>query len=320
MPPARSSSANPSSARTPTSTTFRGEGAWSENGDGVEGSAWLAELERRGGRLDGTAWYRRQASGFGLKQQNQGEQGIEKYGAELSWQATRADRTTLQAWRELNLASGARRNVGEFGLQHDTGRLDLRAGLRHAQDDIPGRPDAISDQLNAGGDARFFRGRLSLKADHYQSIGDRNDNADYPTRTLLGADWRVMRNLDLILAQEFTNGPSVDTRATRVGLAATPWKGGELATSLGRRNSEEGTRLFANLGLHQAWRLSERWFLDAGLDHSRTLGTPDSVRVNPGVPPASSGVADFVSASIGAARHGDEWQWNGRVEYFNTGG
>ena len=86
-------------------TTVRGEGAWSEDGDGREGSAWLAELERRGGRLDGTAWYRRQAPGFGLAQQNQGEQGIEKYGGDLSWHATRADRATLLAFRELNLSS-----------------------------------------------------------------------------------------------------------------------------------------------------------------------------------------------------------------------
>ena len=82
-----------------------------------------------------------------------------------------------------------------------------------------------------------------------------------------------------------------------------PWSGGELATSLSRRGTEEGTRLFANLGLHQAWRLSERWFLDAGIDHSRTLGTRDSIKVNPATPYASSGVADFVSASLGVARH-----------------
>ena len=301
-------------------TTVRGEGAWSENGDGRQGSAWLAQLERHGGRLDGTAWFRRQAAGFGLAQQNQSEQGIEKYGADLSWHATRADRATLQAWRELNLSSGSRRDVGAVGIQHDAGRLNLRAGLRHAEDDIPGRPEAISDQLTAGGDVRFFRGRLSLKADHHQSIGDRGANVDYPTRTLLGADWRVMRNLSLIVAQEFTNGPSVDTRATRVGLTSEPWSGGEVATSLSRRGTEEGSRLFANLGLHQKWRLSDRWFMDAGLDHSRTIGTPESLRVNPAASPASSGVADFVSASVGAARHGDKWQWNGRAEYFNSRG
>lgn len=301
-------------------TTVRGEGAWSEDGDGRDGSAWLAELERRGGRLDGTAWFRRQAPGFGLAQQNQSEQGIEKYGADLSWHATRADRATLQAWRELNLSSGARRRVGEAGVQHDAGQLDLRAGFRHAEDQIPGQADAVSDQLTAGGDVRFLRGRLGFKADHHQSIDDHNDNVDYPTRTLLGADWRVLRNLSLVATQEFTNGPTADTRATRVGLTSEPWSGAELATSLSRRGTEEGTRLFANLGLHQTWRLSDRWFLDAGLDHSRTLGTRDSIRVNPAAPYASSGVADFVSASLGAARHGNEWQWNGRAEYFNSGG
>lgn len=300
-------------------TTVRGEGAWSEDGDGREGSAWLAELERRGGRLDGTAWYRRQAPGFGLAQQNQGEQGIEKYGADLSWHATRADRATLLAFRELNLSSGARRQVGEAGIQHDAGQLDLRAGLRHAEDQIPGQGDAVSDQLTAGGDVRFLRGRLGFKADHHQSIGGHNDNVDYPTRTLLGADWRVLRHLSLVVAQEFTNGPTGDTRASRVGLTSEPWSGGELATSISRRGTEKGTRLFANLGLHQTWRLSDRWFLDAGLDHSRTVGTRDSLRVNPAVPYASSGVADFVSASLGAARHGNEWQWNGRAEYFNSG-
>jgi hypothetical protein len=300
-------------------TTVRGEGAWSEDGDGREGNAWLAEIERRGGALDGTAWYRRQAAGFGLDQQNRGEQGLEKYGADVTWHASRNDRARAQAFRQFNLVSGGRRDVGEFGLVHDAGTLDLRAGARHAVDHLTGRPDAISNQVTAGGDWRVWNGRLSLKAEHAQSIGGRNDNADYPTRTLLGADWRVTRAVSLVASQEFTNGPAVDTRSARVGLAARPWSGGELTSSLGRRTGESGERLFANLGMHQAWRVSERWFLDAGLDHSKTLGTVDSIRVNPDVPPASGGPPDLLAVSFGAARHGESWQWNGRVEYLDAG-
>ncbi|HEX7879122.1 MAG TPA: DUF11 domain-containing protein [Candidatus Eisenbacteria bacterium] len=301
-------------------TTLRGEGAWSEDGDGREGNAWLAEIERRGSRVDGMAWYRRQDTGFGLDQQNRGEQGIEKYGADVTWHATRADRARAQAFRQFNLASGARRDVGELALVHDAARIDLRAGIRHAVDRFAERADAVSDQLTAGGDWRVWNGRLSLKADHAQSIGGRNNNVDYPTRTLLGLDWRMVRQVSLVASQEFTNGPTVDTRSARVGLVARPWTGGELATSIGRRTGESGERLFANLGLHQTWRVSERWFLDAGLDQSKTIGSYDSVRVNPGVPPASGGTADLLAVSLGAARHGDAWQWNGRVEYLDAPG
>jgi uncharacterized repeat protein (TIGR01451 family) len=301
-------------------TTFRGEVAWSEDGDGREGNAWLAEIERRDGALDGSAWYRRQAPGFGLEQQNRSEQGTEKFGADATWHVTRSDRARAQAYRQFNLAGGARRDVGELGWLHDAGTLDLRAGVRHAEDRLPGREAAVSDQLTTGGDWRVWDGRLSLKAEHHQSLGERNDSVDYPTRTLLGLDWRFVRPVSLVASQEFTNGPTVDTRQARVGLVARPWSGGEMSTSLGRVAGESGERLFANLGLRQSWRVSERWFLDAGLDQSKTLGDADSVSVNPAVPPASGGGPDMVAVSLGVARHGKAWQWNGRAEYLDARG
>lgn len=77
--------------------------------------------------------------------------------------------------------------------------------------------------------------------------------------------------------------------------------------------NEYGPRLTANLGLLQAWRLGERWFLDTAVDHSRTVGTPDSLKVFPQVPPASGGT-DFTAVSLGTSYYGGRWQWNARVE------
>jgi len=44
-----------------------------------------------------------------------------------------------------------------------------------------------------------------------------------------------------------------------------------------RQYSENGARVFANLGLNQTWQLNKKWSLDGGLDHSRTVKDDGSV-------------------------------------------
>ena len=143
-------------------------------------------------------------------------------------------------------------------------------------------------------------------------------NTDYPTRTLLGADYRLTRSLSLFAEHEFTDGDNIKTQNTRVGLSATPWTGATVNTSLGHELDENGNRVYANVGLNQRWVLNERWSVDANIDSSKTL-KDTGVPFNLNVPPASGSAGDdFSAVSAGVNYRRDSWRWNARVEQRNS--
>jgi hypothetical protein len=100
---------------------------------------------------------------------------------------------------------------------------------------------------------------------------------------------------------------------TRVGLKSSPWSGGQLSSSLEQQNSENGTRVFSVTGLQQAWQISKKWSLDAGLDRSSTIKQPGNTPFNTNVPPVA-GSTDFTAISGGASYKEEKWSWTGRLE------
>jgi nucleoid-associated protein YgaU len=81
-----------------------------------------------------------------------------------------------------------------------------------------------------------------------------------------------------------------------------------------RRTSENGTRTFANLGLTQTLRVTDKWSVDAGLDHSSTVKDPGNTSINVNVPPASGGPVDFTAVSLGTTYREEKWSWTSRLE------
>lgn len=60
---------------------------------------------------------------------------------------------------------------------------------------------------------------------------------------------------------------------TRIGLMSSPWSGGQLSFSLEQQSSENVTRVFSVTGLQQAWQISKKWSIDAGLDRRAVTST-----------------------------------------------
>jgi uncharacterized repeat protein (TIGR01451 family) len=299
-------------------TEIRAEAAATDReslGTSTEGSAYLIEASHTSDRFEGTVYLREQEAEFGLGQQNGSETGTRKMGLEAAYRIDSDWTVTGQGYRQDNLNTDDRRDVTEVEVAYGSGRYELSAGLRHAEDRFADGTASRSDQLGVGAGWRSGDQRLALTLDHDQSIGD-NDNADFPTRTSLGADYRLSESASLFASQEFTRGDAGDTSGTRLGMKANPWRGGEATTSAGREFDENGSRLFANLGLNQTWRVDDRWSVDAGFEASSTLDTP-ARRANGNVPPASGG-GDFTAVSLGAGYQGDEWSWNTRVEGRNS--
>jgi hypothetical protein len=282
---------------------------------GVEGTAYLGEYRHRCGGGDYRFYLRQLEERFGLGQQNTGEVGTRKLGLDAMHRLNDLFYLDGLAYRSRNLATNAVRDVGEARLNFSTDRLALRGGFRHAGDEFDDGTTNRSDQLTLGATLNLFRSSLRLRLDHHQSLVGYNANSDYPTRTVMGGDYDLGRSVTAFAEHEITSGDRANTRASRLGLKATPWTGARFNSSLKRRFDEAGMRVFANLGLRQTWCFHDRWCVDASIDHSRMVRNADNPVFDEDIPPASGSEDDFVAISTGLLYREPAWSANSRLEW-----
>jgi hypothetical protein len=295
----------------------RAEAAVTRNDDADtrrDGHALLAQVSKQTDKLDGKVYYREQSEDFGLGQQNGSETATRKFGADAAWRLNDLWRLSGELYRQQNLATDARRDLGEGRVDYHRPDYDLYTGLRLAEDRLGDDEALRSDQWLLGASRRFLDNRLNARISREQSLGGNNESADFPTRTTIGADYRVTDPVTLFAEHEIAQGESETSQSSRLGVKATPWSGGQVGTSIGREFAESGSRLFANLGLNQTWRLNAHWSLDGGLERTQTFDRTDTASVNPNVPAASGAEEDFTSISAGAGYRAEAWSWTGRVE------
>jgi uncharacterized repeat protein (TIGR01451 family) len=298
-------------------TTLKGEYATSKvNGifNDRQGDAWLAELSHQGSALNTRAYYREQEPGFGLGQQPASEGGMRKTGIDSSYQMTPQVTISGAVARQTNLTTGDEGDLAEGNIAYKDKTFNLSTGLRQAIDHVGSgdRNESIQALFGAGWQANS---RLAFHLNREQSLGSSDGAADYPTRTILGADYRLTEAVTLFGEQEWTKGASEESEGSRLGLKTTPWSGAQANSSVEQQINEAGTRVFANLGLKQTWQLSKHFSLDAGLDRSQTLHHPGNIRVNPAASPASGSDSDYTAVSVGANWMEEKWSWFNRAEY-----
>lgn len=283
-----------------------------------KGSAYLAELQHRSEKLEGRAYVREQETGFGLGQQNGSETGTRKAGGDVLYRIGKTWTAGAEAYRQNNLATGAQRDVAELRGKYATGQFDILAGLRHAEDRFVNDDVFRSEQIFAG--LRYqATEKMSVRLTHDQSVGS-NENADFPTRTVLGTDYKLNEASTLYADQEWTNGGAIDTRTSRVGIKATPWTGGQLGSTVEQQATENGVRLFSTTGLRQTWQVSKAWSIDGGVDRSVTMrrtgaaNSPQTYTFNANTPAASGASEDFTALSAGVGYRRESWSWTARAE------
>jgi uncharacterized repeat protein (TIGR01451 family) len=225
-------------------TELKGEFVVTDTDMNGRHEAYLAEIKNTAGRLGGRAYVRQNEVGFGLGQQNRSEAGTRKLGVDLDWKMNSRLTLKSQTWRQDNLANGARRENIEGKLQWRESFFGMHAGGRWVNDRFTTLDDHGSTQIIGGGEISTRNRRLKFTADHEQSLDGKDRNVDYPTRTTLGADFEIIRNLNLLSRYEITKGASGDTRGARFGFETKPWSGGRVSSSWERRFSENGSRAF----------------------------------------------------------------------------
>ncbi|MGC1455088.1 MAG: OmpA family protein [Nitrospirota bacterium] len=283
-----------------------------------KGDAYLVELQHRSETVEGKAYVREQQGGFGLGQQNGSETGTRKVGADFNYRINKPWTVGGEAFEQNDLSTGAVRNMAEVRSNYTSGRYTVTAGLRRAEDTLSTAGTQSfgetqrSDQLFSGVRAQLTD-KTAVRISRDQSIGA-NNNVDFPTRTTVGADYKLNEKSTFFADQEWTNGSTIDTQTTRIGIRTSPWTGGQIGSSVEQQSTENGVRLFATTGLKQSWQITKQWSVDGGLDRSQTLHNTGTYSVNTNVPPASGSSEDFTATSLGVGYRQEKWSWTARAE------
>ncbi len=292
--------------------------------DGVtsKGDAYLAELQHRSETLEGKAYVREQQDGFGLGQQNGSETGTRKIGADLNYRINKPWTVSGEVFEQNNLSTGAVRDMAEVRSNYAVGRYTLTAGLRQAIDTLSTDETQTvgetqrSDQLFAGVKAQVTD-KTAVRINRDQSIGA-NDNVDYPTKTTVGADYKLNEKSTIFADEEWTQGSTTDTATTRIGVRTSPWTGGQIGSTMEQQSTENGVRLFSTTGLKQSWQITKQWSVDGSLDRSQTLRSTATSSTSTDDSSTSTSSEDFTAISLGVGFRQEKWSWTARVEKRNA--
>ncbi|HWI40994.1 MAG TPA: hypothetical protein VNX25_05850, partial [Verrucomicrobiae bacterium] len=300
-------------------TEVRAEVAFSENdsnptGVNRRGSAEILQIEHRDDRFSGRLYYREMGEGFGLGQQRGTETATRKIGGDGQYRLSEQLSVAGLATYAVGLDKGGERELAEAKLQYQQGPVKTRLGLRQVLDRLPLEGTQSSTQITAGASWETLGKRLTLLADHDQSVAG-NSNVSFPTRTTFGADYKLTDATVLMGREELVFGQDGRSATTKLGLKTTPWKGATLTTGVQQALNEQGTRVGSLLGLQQKWMLSQSLAVDAALDRTDVISESTRGRFHPAAPSPSGDGEAFTAVSLGATFVEAKRSWNARLEY-----
>lgn len=284
-------------------------------GTTVNGDAYRMEILRDGDKLDGSLYVREQDDQFGLGQQNTGESGTRKTGADIRYSLDKQHSINGEAYEEEDLVNNATRRIIDTTYNYEQHGTLAYIGARQAEDQYSNGEQYSSSQLLFGGSTSLLDKKLSLHADT-ELVMDSNDeegeSAGFPNRLAMGADYHLTDAVDLLLAQEFSWGDQADYQGTSTGMRLRPWRGMETTTEVGKQSGENGDRTFANMGLTQNWNIDDHWRLDFGMDRSQTLSETNNPQ--PVVSFNDDNTEDFTAYHTGIGYVTEIKEWAARFE------
>jgi len=278
------------------------------------GKAYLAEISHISDKVRGKLYYREMEEDFGLGQQRGSEYAMKKAGLEGNYLISKNTGLSAQLFRQSNLLTGAERDHGEMKATYSQKKYSLFGGFRKAADKYGDGTSDESSHVTVGGNRTLFANRLNVRLNHEQALAGESENADYPSRTIIGTDYKLSKWTSLFLDHEIAHSAYEKSQATRAGFKTNPWAGGEFSSSLDRRISEKGSRLYSNLGLKQTVQLTKGWSMDAGLDRVETIREKNRKSLNTSIPYATGSSEDFTAMSAGLAYSAEKWDWTMRGE------
>jgi uncharacterized repeat protein (TIGR01451 family) len=287
-----------------------------DTGNAVSGSASMIEFEHNGARTDVRAYIREVEEDFGLGYQNSADSGFRRLAVDARTEVGESIFLEGEAAWQQALVTEDIRNLVRGRLRYERDSFTGSVGLTHAADKFDDGDTRQSDLAEITLAKRIFDDRLNLRLSGSTELSGDAESLDYPTRIVVGADYRVSKGVELLTEYEDARGRDIDATMTRVGVRTTPWARAQIDTSLTNQTTEFGPRLFANVGLVQGFQLNERWSLDVGLDQTETILQPEARPFDADRELVSGSFnEDFVAVYTGALYNADLWSANARLEY-----
>ncbi len=285
-----------------------------------DGSAQSIELEHNGENVDVRAYIREVDDGFGLGSQSSADRGFRRVGVDARGKIGERFTVEGEAGWQQNLDTEDIRNLVRAQVRYEKNRFSASVGMVHAEDEFEDGETRKSDLAEVGIQQMFMDGRLTLRVSGSTALGSGEaESTDFPTRLVLGADYNILKNVDLVAEWEDSSGQGIDATMTRLGVRAEPWSRAQMNTYLTEEVTEFGPRLFSNVGLVQGFQLNDRWTLDVGIDQTNTLTDASARPLDPDRELASGSLnEDFLAAYTGAMYSADDWSANTRLEYRNS--
>jgi hypothetical protein len=284
--------------------------------DDESGTAYLAQLAHHDPRMSSLLYIREEDEAFGLGQQSSSNSGTRRYGADLQYLLTENLVINGEAYHDDVFVNDNKRNSATANIEYFRSNYRLSSGLIYTRDDLGTGETNTSTLLTAGASRSFLEDSLTLRALAEAPLDGNNDSIDYPGNITLGADYLLNERVSLFAEQEFAYGNTLDSSNTRVGLRSRPWHMASLNTSVEQQVTENGPRLFSNLGLTQGYAVNEYLQLDFGIDRTQVLKDSGATAFNPAVPPSTGTLDDsFTAISAGSSYARDLWSATSRIEY-----
>ncbi|MFN3713053.1 MAG: OmpA family protein [Alcanivoracaceae bacterium] len=281
--------------------------------------AWLLEHRFTSERVDTRVRIEETEAGFGLNQLSGNDQDRRMMQAGVRYRLDENITLTGDTSRQEVPSTGNRRDLVEGRVEYQQSEWQVFGGARHV-DDLTASGNFQSQQLIAGGRRDLMDKRLTLSATGETGIDSGPDSSDYPSRLMLGSDYRLSNKVSLFANQEFSWGHNRRTQDTRIGARATPWKGGTATSSVSRSMDEFGPRMMAHAGLFQNIELNQHWSADVGFDRAQTLtsGTTTDAFDPTRQPASGTNGNDYTALSGGLGYRNANWQWTNRAEYRHS--
>ena len=237
-----------------------------KEGNDTTASAQFFEAEHLSHNLYLRGYYRKQDNAFGLGQLSASLGATRKYG--LDYSKTFENRLTIKgsAYKNDDLLRGVSEKVWENRLEIRQTLWSAYMGYRYAD----GSQTQQVRQILFGGEYALFDQRLKLRASHEQSLGSNRDNF-FPTRTVLGVDFAVKRNMLLFGSYEWLRNDLGKSRAGRIGLRYQPWSGFTFENTTLSEFYNDTTRIYNTTGVVQNYHFNKHWDFSFGYEKGKLL-------------------------------------------------
>jgi len=284
--------------------------------------AYIIELEKEIAEMEARIYLKKQDSNFGIDSQVS-ENGIKKAGVELDYRVNDKTRINSEVSVQENLENENKRTLAQVEVLRQIKQYEISAGLRHTREDLLDENNVTqkidSNVVLLGGQYTTKNDKLTLRSNIEKNVSTKANSEISPDRLIVGADYKINKNFSVFAEHETTDGGSIKTQNSRVGLSQNLWKGAKARTTYTQETNAQGQRNFATLGLSQTVKINDKITADFTVDQAKTIGEKSNQPSFNNDEPAIQGSLrdDYVAFSVGLGSNNEKWSWSTRAEYRN---